>query len=353
MSVESWSIRSQFERGVVIISIDTEQVWGYLDILDERQFAKRYPDAPGAHRKLLACLEGAGVGATWFLVGGMTLRECAGPQDHRMAGLPYEWTAKIRGGDEATAPLWYRPAFVEELRNARLQEIGLHGGLTHFIWTDPLATREVVEWELAEGVKALAQASVRPVSFSFGREQEAYLDLLPKYGLRCYRGRTVARAFRLGPTVAGKAARLFDEMRRSTPAPVWPEEILPGLWSIPASSFLYPINVWRSRVVGLRSRIERFSRGVEAAARHRGIFHFCLHPENLSESPHGFPVFEDILERLLLSRDRGDVEVLTVAEVAARMECGGCRQEPVAASGISFKNKFERMLYGSQKQHSH
>jgi len=31
-------------------------------------------------------------------------------------------------------------------------------------------------------------------------------------------------------------------------------------------------------------------------------------------------MFEDILERLISSRDRGDVEVLTMGEVAARME---------------------------------
>ena len=256
MTVESWDVRSRFERGVVILSFDTEQVWGYLDLLDEPQFTRRFPDAPAAHRKLLQCLAGAGISATWFLVGGMALHGSEGPRDYRMAGLPYEWTARIRAGDEATAPLWYRPSFVEELCRARpFQEIGLHGGLTHFIWTDPLATREVAEWELAEGVKALHQASVRPVSFSFGREQEAYLDLLPAYGIRCYRGRTVSRAFQLGPTVAGKVARLFDELRRSTPAPVWPQEIVPGLWNIPSSMFLYPIGAWRSRVVGLRSRV--------------------------------------------------------------------------------------------------
>jgi hypothetical protein len=178
----------------------------------------------------------------------------------------------------------------------------------------------VAEWELAQGVRALREVLVHPLSFSFGREQEAYYDLLPVHGIRCYRGRTVARAFRLGRTVSGALARLLDELRRSTPIPVWPQETLPGLWNIPASLFLYPIGSSRTKIVGLRSRIERFSRGLEAAARHRGIFHFCLHPENLTESPHGFDMFEEILERLISRRDRGDIEVLTMTEVAARME---------------------------------
>jgi hypothetical protein len=318
---EPSDIRPEFELGVVILSLDTEQMWGYSDLLSEHQFRRRYPDALGAHKKLLACLERAGIGATWLLVGGMALSGTAGPQDRRMAGLPYDWTMRVPAGDEETAPLWYRPSFVRLLRTARpLQEIGLHGGLTHLIWTDPRASRDVLEWELAAGATALEQASIRPVSFSFGREAEAHLDLLPAHGIHCYRGRTVSRAFQLGPTLCGKLARLYDEVRRSAPTPVWPEEVLPGLWRIPASLFLYPIRRSRTAIAGLRSRIERFSRGIESAVRHRGIFHFCLHPENLTESPDGFSMFEEMLDRLILSRTRGDIEVLTMAEVVRRME---------------------------------
>jgi len=365
MSVEPHSSGRQFKTGAVILSLDTEQVWGYLDQMNEQQFRNRYPDALGAQDKVLACLSNAGVSATWFIVGGMTLRGSEGPRDVRMSGLPAAWTARIPGGVEATKPLWYRHSFVERLRRARpFQEIGLHGGLTHLIWTHAHATREVVKRELSEGVKALEQALVHPVSFSYGREQEAYYDLLPKHRIRCYRGRNVTRAFQLGPTFRGAMARLLDEVRCSTPPPVWPQETLPGLWNIPSSAFLYPIGKSRSRVVGLRSRIERFSRGVEAAARLRGIFHFCLHPENLTESEQGFPMFEEILDLLVRARDRGDVEILTMGEVAARMERGREveRQEPVidipseclipVSAGVG-QTDLKGHLHDSQEQHSH
>jgi hypothetical protein len=316
---------------VVILSFDTEQIWGYFDLWKERQFLRRYPDAMGAHERLLAALEQAGISATWLLVGGMALRGSAGARDRRMAGLPHEWKMRIPAGDERTAPLWYRPSFVQLLRKAvPLQEVGLHGGLTHFIWTDGRATRDVVQWELAAGVRALSQAGIRPLSFSFGREAEAHLDLLPSHGIRCYRGRTVARAFRLGPSLCGKMARLLDEVRRSAPAAVWPEEVQPDLWRIPASLFLYPISRARTAIVGLQSRIERFKRGIECAARHRGIFHFCLHPENLCESPGGFSMFEDMLDRLIVGRARGDIEILTMGDVASRMEASKKMEHPPA-----------------------
>jgi peptidoglycan/xylan/chitin deacetylase (PgdA/CDA1 family) len=337
MPSEPYDVRKQFETGVVILSLDTEQIWGYLDHMNEAQFRIRYPDALGAQEKVLACLSKAGVSATWFMVGGMALRGSEGAHDFRMAGLPEEWTARIPAGVEATSPLWYRHSFVERLRRARpLQEVGLHGGLTHLIWTDALATREVVKQELAEGVKALEQALARPVSFSFGREQEAYHELLPAHGIHCYRGRTVSRAFQLGPTVHGKLARLVDELRRSAPPPVWPQETLPGLWNIPSSAFLYPLGASRTFVVPLQYRVERFSRGLEAAARLRGIFHFCLHPENLTESRQGFPMFEEILERLIRARERGDVEILTMSQAVARMEPGSESELPDPAACMPF-----------------
>jgi peptidoglycan/xylan/chitin deacetylase (PgdA/CDA1 family) len=304
-----------------MLSFDVEQIWGYLDLFDEAEFCRRHPGALEAHTKLLACLAQAGISATWFVVGGMALHESHGARDRRMAGLPYKWTARIPDGDEATAPLWYRHSFIDILRSIRpRQEIGLHGGLTHFIWSDPLATREVVAWELVKGIEAVGEASVTPFSFSFPREQEAHYDLLPAHGILCYRGRTVAPSFRLGPNVVGKAARLCDELLRSTPHIVWPREALPGLWNVPSSVFLYPIHPSRTRITGLRSRIERFRLGIEAAVRHRGIFHFCLHPENLTEAPEGFSLFEEMLSLLVAARASGEIEILTMTEVATRME---------------------------------
>lgn len=321
MPVDFDDIRRHFERGVVILSFDVEQIWGYLDLFNEAQFRRRYPDAVGAHIKLADLLSQANVSATWFLVGGMALHESRGERDRRMAGLPYKWTSRIPDGDEASAPLWYRQSFIERLRNTwPPQEIGLHGGLTHFIWTDPMAAPDIIECELAEGIRALEEAFVTPLCFSFAREREAYHNLLSSHGFLCYRGRTVAPSYRIRPPILGKIARLLDEVRHSTPRVVWPQMALPGLWNIPSSLFLYPIHPMRTRLAGLRSRVERFRRGVEAASQYRGIFHYCLHPENLTEAAQGFAIFEEMLDYLNRTRARGDIEVLTVGDVAARME---------------------------------
>ncbi|HEY7391352.1 MAG TPA: hypothetical protein VH640_22745 [Bryobacteraceae bacterium] len=310
-----------FERGAVILSIDTEQIWGYLDLLDEAQFEEKYPNAPLAHEKLLDRLCAAGVRATWFVVGGMALRESIGAGDPRMRGLPHDWVRSITGGSERTAPLWFRPSFVERLRDSQpAQEIGLHGGLTHLIWTDPRANQDGVKRELSEGLKALGQLGVSPRSFSFTRNDEAHHELLAGQGIRCFRGRPPALAWRLGQTLSGALWRATDEVRCATPPPVWPRRCSGDLWNIPASMFLYPLGPKRARIVSLRSRAERFRRGLDAAARHRGIFHFGFHPENLAESPQGFAILDDILAVLTRACEHGDIELMTMGDVVDRME---------------------------------
>lgn len=123
-----------FPRGVVVLSLDTEQIWGHLDVLDEWEYHRRFPDTTGAYDRLLARLTGGGISATWFIVGGLTLDSWDGASDPRLAGLPEYWRRHIPAGSEASRPVWFRRSFAERLRDATpRQEVGLHGGLTHLI----------------------------------------------------------------------------------------------------------------------------------------------------------------------------------------------------------------------------
>ena len=58
-------------RGAAVISIDTEQIWGYFDLIGEQQFEARYPDARATHHRLLELLSREGIGATWAVVGAL------------------------------------------------------------------------------------------------------------------------------------------------------------------------------------------------------------------------------------------------------------------------------------------
>lgn len=309
------------DQGSVVLSLDAELLWGHLDILDERRFSTRYPNVVAAYDHVLRSLCNAGVSATWLVVGGMALNGSRGAADPRMKGLPADWTKRIPEGNEVTAPLWYRRSFIRQLANATTQqEIGLHGGLSHMIWTDRHSSADVAKMELEAGLAALREAGVQPASFSFPRNLERHHSLLADAGLRCYRGAAPVLSEKMGRGLPGAILRVMDELGRSTPPLVWPEQKMPGLWNIPASMFLYPIGEARSRIVAHPTRMERFEKGIEAAARHRGIFHFGLHPVNLAESPHGYRLFDSMIERLAHARRKGDVSILTMAQLSTRME---------------------------------
>lgn len=309
------------EQGTIVISLDAGLLWSHFDIYTEKRFCSRYPNAMAAYDHVLRSLCSAGLSATWLVVGGMALESSHGSGDPRLSALPDQWARLIPRGNEMTAPLWYRRSFIRQLASASIrQDIGLHGGLTHMIWTDPHSTQSVLRAEMDAGLAALRELAIQPSAFSFPRDRERHHALLAEGGFRCYRGTAPVFSERIGSTLPGAMLRLFDEMGTSAPPLVWPRQKLPGLWNIPASLFLYPIGDRRSRIVGHESRIARVQKGIDAAVRHRGVFHFCLHPVDLAESSRGCRLFDSILERVVDARDRGDAAVRTMAGLAGYMD---------------------------------
>jgi hypothetical protein len=310
-----------FERGVAVLSIDTECIWGFLDKYDEALFEIHYPNAIAVTERLLTLLCQAGISATWTVVGGFSLSGSSGALDPRMEGLPQSWVSPIRAGDESSAPLWYARSFVERIRDSHpTQDVGLHGGLTHMVWNDPVTPRDIVRRELQAGIQALGEIGVVPRSFAFPRNVEGYHQLLASNGIRAYRGISPALSAKLGRNVPGSIMRVIEELGRFTPPPVWPEERYPGLWNIPASLFPFRMSKSRAWMAPLSTRRARAKLGLEAAARAGAVFHFWFHPENLAESTAGFDVFESIVEEMVRAQRVGDIEVLTMQQIADRMD---------------------------------
>lgn len=311
---------SKFQRGVAVISIDTEQIWGHFDLMDEIDFQARYPDTRAVHDRLLALLCDAGVSATWTVVGLLASEGSRGKVDSRVTGLPSFWTQHIPPGTEATRPLWYARSFIRRLQRARIQQdIGIHGGLTHLIWAGTRVTKSMLARELRAGIAVLQEQGIYPESFVFPRDLEAHHAVLRDLGIRCYRGRAPICSERLRFNLAGSMVRAGEELLKLTPPVVFPREFLPGLWNLPASMFLYSLNQTRCRLIPARLRVERTKRGLEAAARCNGVFHLGLHPENLAESRFAFSTFESIIEEICRYRDAGDIEVLTMAGAIDRI----------------------------------
>jgi hypothetical protein len=289
-------------------------------MLDERGFLARYPYSLSVHDRLLDTLCAADICATWTVVGGLSLPGTCGPHDRWFANLPETLTSKVPAGDENSSPLWYRPSFVKRLRDAYpAQDVGIHGGLTHLIWGDSKTTSGQANREIFRGISALQKIGVQPRTLVFPRNEVAHLEVLTRRGICCYRGRAPVLSEKFGFRFAQRVARGIEELRQLTPPTVWPEEVLPGLWNIPASLNLYSMRETALRIAPLRTRFERVRLGIEATADQRGIFHLWFHPENLAEETWSFPIFEEVVELLVQRRAAGEIEILTMNQVVDRM----------------------------------
>ena len=261
------SSETPMEQGTVVLSLDVELLWGYLDILDEHRFSARYPNAMAAYDHVLRSLCNSGVSATWMVVGGMALNSFEGPEDGRVRGLPEAWRRMIPAGNEITAPLWFRRAFIRQVISAHVpQEIGLHGGFSHLIWTDRHSGRGAVRAELSTGMSALHDLGVQPRAFSFPRNMERYHSLLAE---RAVLGATAAaRRISLkgwGGLLQATCFGFLDEAGRACHSVDYSATRLPGLWNAYPRRHIYTpsanraAGLWRIKPasIGCKKEVER------------------------------------------------------------------------------------------------
>src|SRR5687767_9232224 len=104
------------ERGVFVLSLDTELAWGSFDHTPVAAFANRYPDLRGTIRRLLDLFERYELSATWAVVGHLFLDSCQRGGDGRAhpeclrpqyRWYPHDWLGADPCTDRHTDPLWY------------------------------------------------------------------------------------------------------------------------------------------------------------------------------------------------------------------------------------------------------
>lgn len=317
---------SRFDRGVFTLSFDFELVWGSRDL---------YPDvAPLAAMArvtrervfpaLLQQLTSLGMVATWATVGSLFLGESRreggvlhpGLTPPRHAWRP-DWLGGVPEGTEAEHPEFYARNLVIALRDAG-QEVGSHS-FTHPVFGDAGCSRETADSELRRCVEEATKLGISLRSFVFPRNVAGHADLLAKHGFTCWRGLEPVwyRSARV-PGPLSRAAHLAEVIAAKSPPTVMPRRDEHGLWDIPASSSILPVDGVR-RLIPVSRRVRRAIRGIDKAAADGRISHLYTHPINLASDPVGtLAAFQAILTHAARLRDAGRIEVLPMAEVAQR-----------------------------------
>jgi hypothetical protein len=279
--------------GICILSIDTELAWG-TNAEDLPGLSEVFDEEPQIIRRLIDLLDEYQVPATWAVVGELLL-----PPD--------------RNDRERTPERWYRaPYLMEWLSNARVRhEIGTHT-FSHVYAHDATTTREVWTRELEAVSQLSEQLGIAMCSIVYPRNQVAYIDTLPDFGIIAYRG--VERNW------YGNRPGVFHFLDRAlgTPAPTYDVSTLregDRMVNLPASQFLVGSNGMR-KLIPVASRIRQARLGLSRAARRGEVYHLWFHPFNLGGDDRVFNALERILREVSLRRDRGELTVMTMAQAA-------------------------------------
>ncbi len=170
--VRALSLDSLLMNGTFILSLDTEIAWGtdpeYLPV-----YAQCFDNYRVILPRLVALLDRYEIPATWAVVGHLFLK----PDDPRSIKK------------SADKPDWYHGAdVIEAIRSAKVRhEIGTHT-FSHIYTEDATTTREVWNRELQTCVDLHREHGLPLKSLVYPRNQVAFVESLPDYGIIAYRG---------------------------------------------------------------------------------------------------------------------------------------------------------------------
>jgi hypothetical protein len=318
-------------RGACVVSIDTELAWGEVHRRDGSGGRHHFAAERDVIDRLLDLLAGYDIAATWAVVGHLFLDACGddgrGPHPELVtpdyAWLDDDWLAVDPATTLDDDPYWYGRDIVDAILACPVrQEVASHS-FSHVIVDDPACTPEVFDSELAAAAAVAVERQISLRSFVYPRNKVAQVARLADHGFRCYRGGRPAPPFAGRPAWQRRALGLADKLRPLAGSAVHPAPGAGGVWNVPqtylfapAAASRLPVGQWARRPV---ARLRQ-------AARHRSLFHLWFHPYNVTAAPErAFAALDRICAAAARLRDAGDLDILTMGDLAARLDADATR----------------------------
>jgi peptidoglycan/xylan/chitin deacetylase (PgdA/CDA1 family) len=311
---------SSLERGVAVVSIDTELAWGESHHRDGSAPRRDYSSERVVIDRILAVFDRYDISATWAIVGHLFLDQCAAvdgrahPEIVRPVSPSSEgdWFDIDPCSTLATAPEYYGRDIVAAINGCRVQhEIGCHS-FSHLI--ADRCGEDAFGSDLA-ACRAVAAAEGLDVrSFVYPRNAIGHVDVLGGHGFVSYRGSATAAV-----ASAGRLVRYADRLRPLARSAVVPVRHPSGVWNVPQTYLFAPASRARHVPIGLWAR--RPIARMRLAARERSLFHLWFHPYNVTAAPdRAVRGLEAICRAAARLRDAGRLDVLTMGALADRLE---------------------------------
>ena len=315
----------KLDKGVFVISLDFELIWGTLDLFGPEGFQRACEiERERVIDELLSLFVEFEFPATWCVLGHLFLDRCElkdgimHPQIIRPkhAWVEGDWFKHLKPHSEDEKSIFLGRSLVEKIRSCSVpQEIGSHS-FSHVIFADEGCSRETAMSEMKECVRLANEMGIELRSFAFPRNEVGHIEVLRETGFACYRG--PEPNWYESPKVPEslkRILRLVDVLRAAKPPVVLPEKTADGLWNIPGSAIYFPMHGVR-RHIPLSLRVKRAVKGLNAAAQEKKIFHLWFHPTNMADEADAmFAGLRQILEHADALKERGELRYATMKEL--------------------------------------
>jgi len=300
---------------VFIISIDVELAWG-LRLHPQHKMMALFQSEPQRMRQsidsLIKILDSHDIGATWAVLGHLFLdsaevKEVVHPEIPQMkeGWLGWDFYQNLNHNH----PGYYGRDVVETiLAGSSRHEIGLHG-FFHLPFSE--CSRKVAEAEVEMGIKAAGRRGVVPVSFVFPEDSIGHVDILRRSGFQIYRGKGAGLWNKSQGFFIQKASGARDKVLAPPVRPLWQD----GIWEIASSMYFCDPQMPFTLVP--RARL-----GLWRTIRSNRVFHIWLHPWSFLLYNSLERDLESFLSLVAKKRDRGELQVMTMGELASYLNRG-------------------------------
>jgi hypothetical protein len=301
--------------GVVTLSMEIELGWGVHDVDGTTHLS---PDGQAERAylgRLLERCDDLGMPITFDVVGHLLEEACDGTHDG-----PHEdgWFENDPGTDHRTDPLFYAPDVPVEIQARETDHELCTHTYSHVLCNE--VSPETVDWELETAQRDLeVLTGSRPVSFVPPRHSRPPADVLRESDLEIVR-------VSVDTSGNGRLAR-FHELVIG-PHPEFEPSIADGVVETPCTSYpslpsatlpagqRQPAAPFRTIPVRVRQHLQRryLSRTLDRTVQTGGVCHLWCHLYDLANE-YQWPIVESFLEELAARRARGEIRVLTMAEL--------------------------------------
>ncbi|MBQ9558572.1 MAG: polysaccharide deacetylase family protein [Bacteroidaceae bacterium] len=319
------------DKGVFIISLDFEMMWGVKDITTpslygESHIKNVYQVIPA----LLSLFERYDVKATFATVGLIMLEgkeeavKNVPPliptyKNEKLSPYAENYIEKI---EDKNNDLYFAPSLVERLKACKNVEIGTHT-FCHYNCYAEGQTIGQFEEDIKKAIQVAFSKEIEIKSIVFPRNQvtDEYLKICTKHGIKAYRGNPSSFFSRTYSPLArfkNRFLRLMDTYLNIGDRTSYSldEAISFGMpFNIKASRFFRPYNKRLSFLEPLRLR--RIRQEIIYAARHHEAYHLWWHPHNFgANTEKNLKNLEEVLKCYKECHERYGMSSYTMGELS-------------------------------------